>query len=100
MTKRDDTGDFYLVVREPGSKKNIIEKDIAYKERSFKVRQLPKSENVYELCILARDSVGNVKNFISSQCRILDSHAFALANKMTITKRLLMSFFFILYNLK
>ena len=76
MTKREDMGDFYAVVREPGGARNVLERDIVYKERSFKIRDLPDPAAKYELCVLARDSVGNVKNFRSSQCRILDKQAF------------------------
>lgn len=76
VATREDTGDFYLVVREPGGRKNVLEKDIVYKERSYKIRDLPDPDTKYELCVLARDSVGNVKHFRNSQCRILDKHAF------------------------
>ncbi|XP_058806649.1 chaoptin [Phymastichus coffea] len=80
VATRDDTGDFYLVVREPGGRKNVLEKDIVYKERSYKIRDLPDPNAKYELCVLARDSVGNVKHFRSSQCRLLDKQAFSSAH--------------------
>ncbi|OXU29844.1 hypothetical protein TSAR_010372 [Trichomalopsis sarcophagae] len=86
---REDTGDFYLVVREPGGRKNVLEKDIVYKERSFKIRDLPDPNAKYELCILARDSVGNVKHFRSSQCRILDKHAFSSSSRQSTINILL-----------
>ncbi|XP_028981871.1 uncharacterized protein LOC107036999 [Diachasma alloeum] len=72
VTSRGDIGDFYLVVRELGGSKPIIEKDIVYKERSYKIRDIPESQAMYELCVLARDSIGNVKHFRNSQCQVLN----------------------------
>ncbi|XP_011301731.1 chaoptin [Fopius arisanus] len=72
VTSRGDIGDFYLVVREPGGSKPIIEKDIVYKERSYKIQDIPESQAEYELCVLARDSIGNVKHFRNSQCQVLN----------------------------
>ncbi|XP_048514607.1 chaoptin isoform X2 [Athalia rosae] len=83
VTSREDIGDFYIVVREAGSTgdstdksksvKPIFEKDLAYVERSLKIRDLPlDGSRKHELCILARDSIGNVKHFRKSQCKILD----------------------------
>ncbi|XP_060827399.1 insulin-like growth factor-binding protein complex acid labile subunit [Bombus pascuorum] len=74
VTSREDIGDFYVVVRESGSSKSAIEKDLVYSERSFKIPELQDSGTKYELCVLARDSEGNVKHFRSSQCRILAQH--------------------------
>lgn len=71
VTSREDIGDFYIVVREIG-KKPLIEQDVVYNERSFKVHPLEKSLSKYELCVLARDSIGNVKHFRDSQCQILN----------------------------
>lgn len=64
-------GDFYIVVREAGGSRSVIERDLVYSERSYKVESLPYSDTKYELCVLARDSEGNVKHFRSSQCQIL-----------------------------
>lgn len=72
MTSRDDIGDFYVVVREFGSSKSTIEKDVVYSERSFRIHDLKESSIKYELCVLARDSEGNVKHFRNSQCQILN----------------------------
>lgn len=74
MTSREDIGDFYVVVRESGSGKSAIEKDLVYSERSFKIQDLRETGSRYELCVLARDSEGNVKHFRSSQCRTLAQH--------------------------
>jgi hypothetical protein len=76
-----------MVVREPGNNKNILEKDIVYKERSFKIRNLPDPNNAnYEICVLARDSMGNVKHFRNSQCRLLDKHNFSSSSiKLSIS---------------
>ncbi|KZC08623.1 Chaoptin [Dufourea novaeangliae] len=71
VTSREDIGDFYVVVRESGNSKSAIEKDLVYSERSFKIQDLQDSGSKYELCVLARDSEGNVKHFRSSQCQIL-----------------------------
>lgn len=76
MTSREDIGDFYVVVRETGSSKSAIEKDLVYSERSFRIQDLQDSRSKYELCVLARDSEGNVKHFRSSQCQILTQNAF------------------------
>ncbi|XP_043785504.1 insulin-like growth factor-binding protein complex acid labile subunit [Apis laboriosa] len=75
VTSREDIGDFYVVVRESGSGKSAIEKDLVYSERSFKIQDLRDTGSKYELCVLARDSEGNVKHFRSSQCRTLAQHA-------------------------
>lgn len=83
VTTREDTGDFYLVVREPGGGKNILERDIVYKERSYQIRDLPDPNAKYELCVLARDSVGNVKHFRSSQCRSIDKQAFSSSSRQS-----------------
>ncbi|KAF7997541.1 hypothetical protein HCN44_006112 [Aphidius gifuensis] len=72
VTSRGDIGDFYIVVKEVGKLRSIIEKDIVYNERSYKLRGLSMSTTNYELCILARDSTGNVKHYRNSQCRILN----------------------------
>lgn len=72
MTSREDIGDFYVVVRESGSSKSTIEKDVVYSERSFRIHDLKESSTKYELCVLARDSEGNVKHFRNSQCQILN----------------------------
>ena len=74
VTSREDIGDFYVVVRESGSGKSAIEKDLVYRERSFKIQDLRDTGSKYELCVLARDSEGNVKHFRSSQCRTLAQH--------------------------
>lgn len=74
VTSREDIGDFYVVVRESGSSKSMIEKDIVYSERSFRVHDLTESSTKYELCVLARDSEGNVKHYRNSQCQILNQH--------------------------
>lgn len=71
VTSREDIGDFYIVLREIG-KKPLIEQDVVYSERSYKVHTLPKSMSKYELCVLARDSIGNVKHFRDSQCQLLN----------------------------
>ncbi|KAK2589000.1 hypothetical protein KPH14_001849 [Odynerus spinipes] len=76
VTSREDIGDFYIVVREPGSSKSTIEKDLVYNMRSFKIDDLPQSGIKYELCVLARDSEGNVKHFRESQCRILNEQTY------------------------
>ncbi|XP_014472147.1 PREDICTED: toll-like receptor 3 [Dinoponera quadriceps] len=72
VTSREDIGDFYVVVREFGSSKSTLEKDVVYSERSFKIHDLKESSVKYELCVLARDSEGNVKHFRNSQCQILN----------------------------
>ncbi|KAL6443741.1 hypothetical protein ACFW04_001670 [Cataglyphis niger] len=74
VTSREDIGDFYVVVRESGSSKSMIEKDVVYSERSFRVHDLTESNTKYELCVLARDSEGNVKHYRNSQCQILNQH--------------------------
>ncbi|XP_011503472.1 PREDICTED: chaoptin [Ceratosolen solmsi marchali] len=99
VVTRKDTGDFYIVVRELESSKNIFEKDIIYKERSLKIRDLPDSNVKYELCILARDSVGNIKHFRKSQCRILDKTAFKSNSKQSTINTLLAVILIVFMNL-
>ncbi|CAD1469924.1 unnamed protein product [Heterotrigona itama] len=85
VTSREDIGDFYVVVRESGSSKSAIEKDLVYSERSFKIPDLQDSGTKYELCVLARDSEGNVKHFRSSQCQILAQNGFdSSASRFTV----------------
>ncbi|EZA50723.1 Chaoptin [Ooceraea biroi] len=73
VTSREDIGDFYIVVRESGGK-STMEKDVVYSERSFRIHDLKESSTKYELCVLARDSEGNVKHYRNSQCQILNQH--------------------------
>lgn len=77
VTSREDIGDFYVVVRELGSSKSTIEKDLVYNARSYKIQDLPVSRSKYELCVLARDSEGNVKHFRESQCQILNEQTYS-----------------------
>ncbi|XP_076653280.1 insulin like growth factor binding protein acid labile subunit convoluted [Halictus rubicundus] len=90
VTSREDIGDFYVVVRETGSSKSAIEKDLVYSERSFKIHDLQKSRTKYELCVLARDSEGNVKHFRSSQCQTLNQNAFDTSTRFTISLPLIL----------
>ncbi|XP_076240875.1 insulin like growth factor binding protein acid labile subunit convoluted [Calliopsis andreniformis] len=83
VTSREDIGDFYIIVRESGSSKSAIEKDLVYSERSFKIQDLQESRTKYELCVLARDSEGNVKHFRSSQCQILTQSAYDSSPRFT-----------------
>ncbi|KAG8035697.1 hypothetical protein G9C98_001125 [Cotesia typhae] len=86
VTSRGDVGDFYLVVREVAANKPLLEKDLVYKERSFKIKDLPESMNIkYELCVLARDSIGNVKHFRSSQCQILNNRPILSSDSSALT---------------
>ncbi|XP_057320935.1 protein artichoke [Microplitis mediator] len=86
VTSRGDVGDFYIVVREVGGNKPLLEKDLVYKERSFKMKDLPESMNIkYELCVLARDSIGNVKHFRSSQCQLLNKRPIISSNSSALT---------------
>ncbi|XP_076160334.1 insulin like growth factor binding protein acid labile subunit convoluted [Ptiloglossa arizonensis] len=90
VTSREDIGDFYVVVRESGSSKSAIEKDLIYSERSFKIPDLQDSRSKYELCVLARDSEGNVKHFRSSQCQLLAQSAFDSSTRFTGTVSLIL----------
>ncbi|CAG5092043.1 Similar to atk: Protein artichoke (Drosophila melanogaster) [Cotesia congregata] len=66
--------------------KPLLEKDLVYKERSFKIKNLPESMNIkYELCVLARDSIGNVKHFRSSQCQILNKRPILSSDSSALT---------------
>lgn len=86
VTSRGDVGDFYLIVREVAGNKPLLEKDLVYKERSFKIKDLPESMNIkYELCVLARDSIGNVKHFRSSQCQILNKRPILSSDSSALT---------------
>ncbi|XP_015172515.1 PREDICTED: chaoptin [Polistes dominula] len=82
VTSREDIGDFYVVVRETGSSKSTIEKDLVYNARSYKIQDLPGSRTKYELCVLARDSEGNVKHFRESQCRILNEQTYGSSTNL------------------
>ncbi|XP_012289088.1 protein artichoke [Orussus abietinus] len=83
VTSREDIGDFYIVVREAGKSKSLYEKDLIYSTRSFKIGDLPISTSKYELCLLARDSQGNVKHFRNSQCRILTKYSTISSSSVT-----------------
>ncbi|CAK9833600.1 Protein artichoke [Anthophora retusa] len=90
VTSREDIGDFYVVVRESGSSKSAIEKDLVYSERSFKIQDFQDSGAKYELCVLARDSEGNVKHFRSSQCQVLTQNAFDSSPRFTVNAFLIL----------
>ena len=80
-----------MVVRESGSSKSAIEKDLVYSERSFKIPDLQDSGTKYELCVLARDSEGNVKHFRSSQCQTLAQNGFdSSASRFTVNAFLIL----------
>ncbi|XP_067004524.2 protein artichoke [Anabrus simplex] len=72
---REDVGDFYLVVRplpeSPAQRTQpILEKDLTYTTRSYVLKELPKNKKL-ELCLLARDSEGNVRTWRDTQCRVM-----------------------------
>lgn len=72
---REDVGDFYLVVRpltDGVAKRSepLLEKDLSYTTRSYVVKDLPDKEQL-QLCLLARDSEGNVRKWRETQCRVM-----------------------------
>jgi hypothetical protein len=79
VSTRSDVADFRLVARE--AQHVVLELDLPYSARSHVVRGLPSSLHL-ELCLLARDSAGNVRHWRSSQCTLLppsDSYSHASA---------------------
>lgn len=68
VTTRSDVADFRLVARE--AQNVVLELDLPYSTRSHVVRGLPASPHI-ELCLLARDSAGNVRHWRASQCTAL-----------------------------
>jgi len=68
VTTRSDVADFRLVARE--AQNVVLEMDLPYSTRSHVVRGLPSSPRL-ELCLLARDSAGNVRHWRASQCTAL-----------------------------
>jgi hypothetical protein len=79
VSTRSDVADFRLVARE--AQNVVLEVDLPYSARSHVVRGLPSSPHL-ELCLLARDSTGNVRHWRASQCTVLppsgySSHASA-----------------------
>jgi len=68
VTTRSDVADFRLVARE--AQNVVLELDLPYSTRSHVVRGLPASFHL-ELCLLARDSAGNVRHWRASQCTAL-----------------------------
>lgn len=70
VSTRSDVADFRLVVRE--TQHVVLEQDIPYSARSHVVRGLPVNPHL-ELCLLARDSAGNVRHWRSSQCTLVPS---------------------------
>jgi len=93
VTSREDIGDFYIVVRESGSSKAMLEKDVVYSERSFRINDLKESSTKYELCVLARDSEGNVKHYRNSQCQILNQHNSSLSVRASLYFVIIAAFF-------
>jgi hypothetical protein len=65
VTTRNDVADFRLVARE--AQNVVLEMDLPYNTRSHVVRGLPARPHL-ELCLLARDSAGNVRHWRASQC--------------------------------
>jgi hypothetical protein len=68
VSTRSDVADFRLVARE--AQHVVLELDLPYSARSHVVRGLPASPRL-ELCLLARDSAGNVRHWRASQCTAL-----------------------------
>lgn len=68
VTTRSDVADFRLVARE--AQNVVLEMDLPYSTRSHVVRGLTASPQL-ELCLLARDSTGNVRHWRASQCTAL-----------------------------
>lgn len=68
VSTRSDVADFRLVARE--AQNVVMELDLPYSTRSYVVRGLPASPHL-ELCLLARDSAGNVRHWRASQCSAL-----------------------------
>lgn len=68
VSTRSDVADFRLVARE--AQNVVLELDLPYSARSHVVRGLPSSPHL-ELCLLARDSTGNVRHWRASQCTML-----------------------------
>ncbi|KDR19221.1 protein artichoke isoform X2 [Zootermopsis nevadensis] len=65
VSTRSDVADFRLVARE--AERVVLELDLPYSARSHVVQGLPSSLHI-ELCLLARDSAGNVRHWRASQC--------------------------------
>lgn len=68
VSTRSDVADFRLVARE--AQNVVLELDLPYSARSHVVRGLPSSPHL-EMCLLARDSSGNVRHWRASQCTML-----------------------------
>ncbi|KAJ4443851.1 hypothetical protein ANN_05638 [Periplaneta americana] len=68
VSTRSDVADFRLVVRE--GQAVVLERDLPYSARSAAIAKLPAGPHL-ELCLLTRDSVGNVRRWRANQCAML-----------------------------
>ncbi|XP_069692523.1 chaoptin-like isoform X1 [Periplaneta americana] len=68
VSTRSDVADFRLVVRE--GQAVVLERDLPYSARSAAIAKLPSGPRL-ELCLLTRDSVGNVRRWRANQCAML-----------------------------
>jgi len=76
VTTNEDVGDFLLVIREAKTGKELLSEDVAFPLRNHVVdaesldEALGKASSA-ELCILAKDSLGDLRRWRASQCRTL-----------------------------
>ncbi|KAF4522691.1 hypothetical protein B566_EDAN012708 [Ephemera danica] len=82
VSTRQDVGDFQIIVRDKDTQDTILEREVPYTARSDTLPPLPRKQNL-QLCLLARDSQGNVRVWRDNQCITLDQTS--SATTLTIT---------------
>ncbi|PSN36791.1 hypothetical protein C0J52_24097, partial [Blattella germanica] len=70
VTTSSDVADFRLIARE--QEQVVLEHDVPYSVRTHVLKKIPAHPQL-ELCLLARDSAGNVRHWHSSQCTMLST---------------------------
>ncbi|XP_065336197.1 protein artichoke-like [Cloeon dipterum] len=69
---RQDIGNFQIIVRDKDTQDDIFEKEVPYTMRSDTIPPLPSGGNL-QVCVLAKDSEGQLRLWRDSQCRSLKS---------------------------
>ncbi|XP_059473755.1 chondroadherin-like protein [Neocloeon triangulifer] len=69
---RQDIGNFQIIVRDKNTQDNVYEKEVPYNVRSDEIPPLQTGGDL-QVCILAKDSDGQIRIWRENQCRSLDS---------------------------
>lgn len=78
VTSKADVADFYLTIREKTNPKGgdpaiLLEKLLSYSDRKTQItkQETPAKRDNLELCLVALDSEGNMRDWQEGQCRTM-----------------------------